>query len=231
MNEKKGCVRLPLSNYACSAAVTLSAILILGCATTGVDAATGATASSQNRSHITEEGQAGTLIVLAASEGKSTSKIADAIAEGLGADVLSPNAIAAEEFGMYGLVGFGSGIFDQAHHQALLELTDRLPYSPGLKVFIFSTSGVSRRFAMDHQIDDPHTPLRERLLKKGYNVVGEFNCAGFNDNSFLKLFGGMNRGRPTQEDLALAKAFAERLKSTEMGIALVADYAIKEETP
>lgn len=35
-----------------------------------------------------------------------------------------------------------------------------------------------------------HSMLREKLQSKGYMIVDEFSCAGFNTNSFLKLFGG-----------------------------------------
>jgi hypothetical protein len=57
-----------------------------------------------------------------------------------------------------------------------------------------------------------HAALREILLAKGYVVVGEFSCRGYNTNSFLKHFGGMNKGCPTEEDLKNARAFAERMK-------------------
>ena len=54
-----------------------------------------------------------------------------------------------------------------------------------------------------------HTPLREKLLSKGYMIVDEFNCLGFNTNSFLKYFGGINKGRPNAEDLKDAEEFAQ----------------------
>jgi flavodoxin len=44
-------------------------------------------------------------------------------------------------------------------------------------------------------------------------VVDEFNCKGFNTNSFLKLFGGINKGRPNDEDLRKAAEFASKLKA------------------
>ena len=56
-----------------------------------------------------------------------------------------------------------------------------------------------------------HRALRERLLARGYEIVGEFNCAGFNTNSFLKYFGGLNKGRPNACDIAEAKAFGHKL--------------------
>jgi flavodoxin len=57
-----------------------------------------------------------------------------------------------------------------------------------------------------------HALLREKLQSKGYMIVGEFSCRGFNTNSFLKLFGGMNKGRPNAEDLKNAEEFAASLK-------------------
>jgi hypothetical protein len=87
-----------------------------------------------------------------------------------------------------------------------LELVDRLPFLSDKKTFIFSTSGVSRNSLPER--DDPHTSLREKLIAKGYSIAGEFNCVGFNDNSFLKIFGGMNKGRPNDDDLRQAEEFA-----------------------
>jgi flavodoxin len=54
--------------------------------------------------------------------------------------------------------------------------------------------------------------LLEKLKLKGYVIVDEFSCKGFNTNSFLKLFGGMNKGRPNTEDLKHAEEFALNLK-------------------
>jgi hypothetical protein len=42
-------------------------------------------------------------------------------------------------------------------------------------------------------------------------IIGEFSCAGFNTNSFLKFLGGLNKGRPDAEDLRYAEEFARNL--------------------
>jgi hypothetical protein len=109
------------------------------------------------------------------------------------------------------LIGFGSGIFDQKHHTRILEIAEQLSESDGQKVFIFSTSGVSRVIDLKHGFGDPHEELRNILNGKGYDVVGEFNCTGLNKNSFLILIGGINKGRPNSIDLQNARAFAEGL--------------------
>ena len=140
-----------------AAAASSMALLLVSCASTGVDANSGATTQALDRAIDLGGGEGGALIILASPSGHSTSKIGAAIADRLGAAVASPERVDPEGLGKYSLIGFGSGIFDQAHHRSLLDLAERLPHSPDRKVFIFSTSGVSRRFALDHGIDDPHT--------------------------------------------------------------------------
>jgi flavodoxin len=204
--------RLP----AAVAAVVITFVLLCGllsCGSSSVasDAVSGATSAVMDPAADRVSGRSGVLIILAGSRYGGTARIADAIAGMLDATVVSPAQVKPEELAGYDLIGFGSGIFDQKHHRSLLDAVDRLPQLAGKRVFIFSTSGVSRQYAMDHGIDDPHTPLRDKLRVVGCTVVGEYNCAGFNDNSFLKLFGGMNKGRPNDEDIRRAVEFAQVL--------------------
>lgn len=62
------------------------------------------------------------------------------------------------------------------------------------------------------KVADDHWQLREKLQSKGYIIVDEFVCKGFNINSFLKHVGGMNIGRPNAGDLKHAEEFAQKLK-------------------
>ncbi|MFW9810082.1 MAG: flavodoxin family protein [Candidatus Thorarchaeota archaeon] len=146
------------------------------------------------------------LIVVISIHHKNTEKVADVFASVLNSQVASPQEIDPDELQEYSLIGFGSGIYDEKHHRSLLGLADRLTEVTGNKAFIFSTSGVTFDAARFH------TPLREKLQAKGYRIVGEFNCHGFNTNSFLKYFGGMNKGRPNAEDLKNAEEFALKIK-------------------
>jgi len=152
------------------------------------------------------------LIVTPSPEG-GAAKIASAIATKLGAGIISPLQLKPQDLADVPLIGFGSGIMDQMHHVALLDFAESLPHLPGRKVFIFSVSGVSLEFAIRNNTGDPHKALRERLVAKGCEIVGEFNCVGFNDNSFLAFFGGMNKGRPSQADLEKAEDFAASLET------------------
>ncbi len=188
------------------------AIASISCSSTPPDAVSGATSAMEERIGEATPSTSNVLIVAAISKTGGTAKIAQAMAEVFGARLASPRQVNARELLDYSLVGFGSGIFDQMHHASIFEFIESLPELPGRRVFIFSTSGISRRFAIDHDIDDPHAILRDSLRSKGLEIVGEYNCAGFNNNSFLKLFGGMNRGKPDAKDIGRAKAFAGELK-------------------
>jgi flavodoxin len=63
----------------------------------------------------------------------------------------------------------------------------------------------------ESKVKKDHSLLRQMLESKGYAIVGEFSCKGFNTNSFLKYFGGMNKDRPNSKDIKNAKEFALNL--------------------
>jgi flavodoxin len=144
------------------------------------------------------------ILVVFSYHHNNTQKVAEVFAPVLDAQIRAPNEIVPEELQQYDLIGFGSGIYDGKHHKDLLDLADRLPSVIGKKAFLFSTS-------YDRRIDLIHSSLRTRLESKGYSIIDEFNCGGFNTNSFLKYFGGLNKGRPNAEDLRRAEEFAQGL--------------------
>jgi len=148
------------------------------------------------------------LLVLYSYHHNNTEKIANVFAKVLDAQIKTPQQINPEELQEYSLIGFGSGIYGEKHHNILLDLADKLPQVTNKKVFIFSTSAIMG----EAKVAKDHSTLREKLQSKGYMIVDEFSCKGFNTNSFLKLFGGMNKGRPNAEDLKHAEEFAQNLK-------------------
>jgi flavodoxin len=135
-------------------------------------------------------------------------KVAEAFSKILDAQIKTPQQTNPNELQEYDLIGFGAGIDSGRHYKQLLDFADQLPSEEGKKAFIFSTSGVSN----PKYKAKIHTTLREKLQTKGYMILDEFNCHGFNTNSFLKFTGGMNKSHPNTEDLKQAKQFAENLK-------------------
>ena len=127
------------------------------------------------------------------------------ITEVLDAQIKTPQEIDPQELQEYSLIGFGSGIYGGKHHKFLLDLADKLPQGTNKNVFLFSTCTFQR------EVPNNHSVLRKKLQSKGYTIIGEFGCRGFNTNSFSKYFGGVNKKRPNAEDLKNAEKFAQNL--------------------
>jgi flavodoxin len=158
------------------------------------------------------------LLVLCSYHHRNTAKIANVFATVLDASITTPQKLRPEALHEYDLIGFGSGIYGDQHHRALLDLADSLPQVANRNAFIFSTCGAPMKLMerdreeFTRYVAENHASLRAKLQSKGYLIVDEFSCAGFNTNSFLKLVGGINKGRPNAEDLERAEAFAQNLK-------------------
>ena len=138
----------------------------------------------------------------------NTEKVANVIAKVFDAKVKTPKQTDPDELQDYDLIGFGAGIDSGKHYKPMLDLADKLPQIIDKNAFIFSTAALTG----DKKRDEDHSILREKLESKGYVIVDEFQCKGFNTNSFLKHFGGMNRNRPNAKDLKNAEEFAQKLK-------------------
>lgn len=148
------------------------------------------------------------LLVLYSYHHQNTEQIAKVFAKVLNAEIKTPQQVNPEEIQEYDLLGFGSGIYSAKHDESLLKLADELPEINNKKAFLFSTAGITG----ESKKTKDHRALREKLEAKGYSIVDEFQCKGFNTNSFLRFFGGMNKGRPNASDLINAEDFAVKIK-------------------
>jgi flavodoxin len=145
-----------------------------------------------------------TLIVYTSVHHQNTEKVAKVMAEELKADLTPTGDAKPETLATWDLIGFGSGIYFGKHHKTLLRFVETLPSMTQKKVFVFSTCGDGKMH---------HAALKEKLADRGYVVVDEFCCKGWDTVGPLKLFGGINKGRPDENDLAAARAFARGLKN------------------
>ncbi|OPX62661.1 MAG: flavodoxin [Methanomassiliicoccales archaeon PtaB.Bin215] len=161
------------------------------------------------------------LVVLLSYHHHNTKQVADVIARVIGAEVRAPQDISPGELSGYDLLGMASGIYSGRHHQSLLDLAEALPPVTSKRAFLFSTSSavmvgdVDSKLFQDY-VGEIHAPLRGRLISKGYTIIGKFSCPGFNTNSFIRHFGGLNKGRPNAEDLSRAEVFARRVLTEAM---------------
>ena len=171
----------------------------------------------KNAHDLKESPNVKSLVVVFSYHHNNTEKIANACANVLGAEVKTPQQVTPEEIAKYDLVGFGSGIYSATFDPSVLDLADRLPQVSDKKVFLFSTYGAPAFIANREFIGKNHEQIRKKLQVKWYTVIGEFGCAGWNTNSFLKYFGGLNKGRPNAEDLRNAEEFARSVKGKARG--------------
>ncbi|MFC1927319.1 flavodoxin family protein [Chloroflexota bacterium] len=140
----------------------------------------------------------------------NTEKVARNMANILDADLVQVKGADATVLEGYDLIGFGSGIYFGKHHRSLLDFVDKLPVVKNKKAFIFSTSGL-RKIPFVHDFDKP---LRNRLQRKGFDIVAEFSCRGLDTYRATGLVGGINKGQPNAQDLRQAEDFARGLKES-----------------
>jgi flavodoxin len=147
-----------------------------------------------------------TLIICFSYHHKNTEKIASVFARTLEAQIKTPLEVSLQELLDYDLVGFGSGISFGHHYKVLLDFAEKMPAVTNKKAFIFSTSGQRGNGPKFHR------KLREKLESKGFSIIGDFNCAGFDTYGLLKIAGGIQKGHPNEEDLKQAEAFVKDLE-------------------
>ncbi|WP_327229355.1 flavodoxin family protein [Streptomyces murinus] len=148
-----------------------------------------------------------TVIVCASVSHGNTRRVADSMAQVLGARVVSPEQADPAELADADLVGFGSGVFYSRLHPALMSFAKALPTGRG-RAFVFATSGLPEIPLMSFT-----RPLVRLLEGKGFEVDGSFSCRAFDTWTPFKLVGGINKQRPHTGDLAAARAFAGQLRA------------------
>ncbi|HOP67818.1 MAG TPA: flavodoxin family protein [Methanoregulaceae archaeon] len=143
-----------------------------------------------------------TLIIYKSVHHMNTQKVAEAMADAIGADPRKVEEVEPAMLAEYDLIGFGSGIYHGKHHKTLLDFVAGLPQQ-GKSAFVFSTSGGAKKTM--------HRELRAALVQKGFAIKGEFACPGFDTYGAFKLIGGIRKGCPNEKDLEKAQAFAKGL--------------------
>lgn len=147
------------------------------------------------------------IVCVSVSHG-NTRRVADTMAQVLGAKVVSPEEADPGQLAGAELVGFAAGVFHGRLHPRLTDFVRTLPPGRG-RAFVLATSG------LPELPPAPFTrPLVRLLEAKGFEVEGSFSCRAFDTWTPFKLVGGINKQRPNVDDLAAARAFAERLRDT-----------------
>lgn len=147
------------------------------------------------------------LLVSMSVHHQNTATVAREMAAVLGAERAAPAEVPYARLADVELLGIGSGVYYGRPHEDLLRWVRGLPdaYARTLRVFLFTTSGLPFLATIWHR------PLKLALAAKGYEVVGEFACRGFDTWGPLWFTGGLNWRHPNQRDLERAREFAGKV--------------------
>ena len=144
-----------------------------------------------------------TLIVYVSVSHANTKRIAKVMAEILDATLLEPEEVDVSTLPEYDLIGFGSGIYYNRIYKRLRHFANGLPIFDHKRAFLFATGG---------RKDISFGPMQKLLVKKGFDIVGEFYCRAYDTWFLARLFGLQNKGRPNADDFKQAEEFAKSLK-------------------
>ncbi len=148
------------------------------------------------------------IIIQAPSHYGNTKKISLKIGEITKSPVLDLKEVNEEKIKENKIIGFSSGVYLGKFHKGLLNLIDKLPVYENKKAVLISTSGVPVKLPFN----GAHRKIKKKLKEKGFEVIEEFNCPGYDDYGPLKMIGGIRKGRPNEKDLQKAADFANKIK-------------------
>lgn len=143
-----------------------------------------------------------TLIIYASTHHGNTRQVAQAMAKAIGAD-LADVLRGPPDLSGYGLICLASGVYFHAFHESIRRFAQMAAFQPGQKVFLAGTCGLGYR--------DYSAGLRRLLEGRGVQVLGSFQCRGYDTYALLGRLGGIARGRPDARDLAQAERFAREM--------------------
>jgi flavodoxin len=147
-----------------------------------------------------------TPLIVCASRTDNTRRVAEAMAGGLGAELVGIDQLRDHQLRGRPLIGLGSGVYWLRLERRLVDLAAKIP--PQGRVFVFSTSGWGRAWGDFYQSE-----LRKRLDQRGIEIVGRWHGPGQDRNPLFKWM-GFSRGRPNTDDLRRAWEFAAELKGS-----------------
>jgi flavodoxin len=143
------------------------------------------------------------LIIYESIHHGNTEKIGKVIGEELNGDIIKISNVNENTLSEYELIGFGSGIYYGKLHKNIFDFIDGLKLIENTKAFVFSTSG---RGKIGY-----NKLVEEKLKEKNFKVIGSFTCKGYDTFGPFRLFGGIAKNRPDNNDFEKAKDFAQNL--------------------
>ena len=139
-----------------------------------------------------------TAIIYYSQHHGNTKKLLDAIAKHDDVTLIDASSNPDTYLSVYDLIGFASGIYYSNFHDSVLQFAKKnLPQ--GKKVFFIFTCGSKRNNYLNG--------IKAITDSKDAQVLGSYDCPGFDTFGPFKLIGGIAKGRPNSDDIKGAEKF------------------------
>lgn len=143
-----------------------------------------------------------TVIVYASKHHGNTFKLIKAISDKYEIEIIDAMKETHVDLQEYDIVGFASGIdFGKFYLEIENFAREKLPFKK--EVFFLYTCAMDREGFTDS--------IKEIALEKDAVILGEYGCRGYNTYGPWKLFGGMNKSHPTENEIQECVNFYEEL--------------------
>ncbi len=144
-----------------------------------------------------------TAIIYAPVHHKNTEKLVSAVSAAI-PDVLLLDAtsVILKDLSSYDVIGIASGIFYGKMHKAVLKFAEEnLPEHK--KAFVMITSGQSNKSYGNE--------AKTLITTRNCTYLGTYDCRGFDTFGPFKLVGGLQKGHPTEDEIAGAVEFVKKI--------------------
>ena len=148
-----------------------------------------------------------TAIIYASVHHKNTEHLLKEAVKNLSVDLLTVKEAESADFSAYRAVGFASGIYAGKLHASIYKYMKNHKETLPQKCFILCTSGLGK--------GSYAKKLPRYFESKGFEVLGAFECKGFDTFAFFKLFGGIAKNHPDEKDIQNAAAFLKSITKAE----------------
>ena len=143
------------------------------------------------------------VIIYASIHHGNTEKVIAAMAKDMPVTLFKVEQAQNIDFSEYDCVGFASGIYAGKFHKSIYAFLKIHRHELPKQAFAVCTSGMGRgKYAKK---------FTGYLQTRGFTVLGEFECKGFDTFGPFKLFGGLGKGHPDDKELADGVAFIKTI--------------------
>lgn len=133
---------------------------------------------------------------------RNTKKLLEGIKKEIEIEMIPSYEVKNRNLLQYDIVGFASGIYAGKCHKSIIHLIHQPDKFPK-KAFAICTSGLLNTNYIKR--------MKHLLSDNGFEVLGGFQCKGFDTFAFLKWFGGIAKGHPSEKDIQDAIAFVKMI--------------------